>query len=363
MPSRPEPERTSSSALPAEVDPSGPAQADLVHFETGARLMTGIEYVDKHPEGEASQTNLNFFLLQARIGTRGDYGKRLRLKLSLDLADALDGPPKDDDVPFIRDAWLRFRVVKGLILTAGRFKRPWSRLQLTSAGDLPFRGRGVGSGLIVKDSRYGDRGVGLQASGRVWGEKERASGLDWALSLTTPDRRSDAVDVHTRLDWTVSAWLAVGASVSQKAIQPGTLDSASGWLGGHGYQVDARVSALGWELVVDGQVAEDLRLGNASAPGYSIRPDVAAVAGYVSYDIPLGEHTALQPTVFAEWADRDLAVAESEVVRVVLACNVLWNVGALRVMPQVEVNRPQGRNAVAEWKRREAYSLMFSSEF
>jgi Phosphate-selective porin O and P len=332
------------------------AEAFLDHFRIKARLMAGWEYDVKHPETGPADVSRQFFLEQARIGFSTEYKERLQLKASIELSDGLKGAPKTGDVRFLRDAWLSYRFHPMFEAKIGRFKQPFSRLELRSSGDLPFRGRGLGNGLVVEDLGYGGRAIGVEFEGKL-----PSPDLTLHVAGSNPGA-APGLDTYARLTYQPFEWLSVSVSYAHKIQGDLSTQSTTDYIAGNGWGADLRVQAGGLYLLVDASLAEDLRYGNNPPAGFPNRPDAGSIAGYASYAIPLSKRVALEPTVFGEWVDRDVEFEESEAVRMVISCNLTWRETALRLMPQVELRRPLGTLAEQLWTPRETYLLMLSSE-
>ncbi len=352
-PPQPPAEPEQNSALPDQADESTAVEDDQpeglaigqARLMFGARLMTGFKYEVEHPSGNqprAGETidDYGFFVQQARVGLDAKWKKRLRLQLDVEF-ERVDDPPAG-----IRDAWLNYRVDRAFQVKVGRFKRPFSRLELRGSGKLPMRGRGEGNGLIVEAMGFGDRSQGLELWGRLKGLD-----LDWYLSASDPPAANRGVDLHGRLEWDATDALEIGLGAAHKVFRLGEADPnrASNALG-----VDARFQLGELYVLVDGMFAQDARFNN--------RPNAGSVAAFASYDVSLGKGFALQPVVFGEWTDSNLEFSESEVTRIVAGLNLLWREQTFRIMPQVEIVRPLTPGDDTVWTEKESYYVMFSGE-
>src|SRR5688500_12609668 len=167
-----------------------PAEPEGPKFVWQGRVMTGFELDKSRPSDEQNGervTDYGFFLDQARLSLEAEWDD-LSIDVSGDLADAIR--PKTSSAafnkpPYLRNAYLNYRVHKAFRIRAGRFKRPMSALELTSSGDLPFRGRGLTNELILEDGQWGDRALGLMLYGRLPGK------LRWHVSATNPSWAPD----------------------------------------------------------------------------------------------------------------------------------------------------------------------------
>ena len=90
-------------------------------------------------------------------------------------------------------------------------------------------------------------------------------------------------------------------------------------------------------------------------------PWAAVVMGYASYDIRLVESWVLQPTLVGEWVDTDTEFSKDETLRTVVGVNLLWG-QHLRMLPQVEVERPLGDVGERSQLKLERYYLVVAVE-
>ena len=78
------------------------------------------------------------------------------------------------------------------------------------------------------------------------------------------------------------------------------------------------------------------------------------------YELGLAPALALQPVLFAEYADANTTVSQNESMRLVLGVNLLAHSG-FRIMPQFDLVRSIGDTSAANpWLESETLSLMFS---
>jgi hypothetical protein len=271
------------------------------------------------------------FLDQARLEIEVEHGI-LEAEVSAELADALRPATSAaalDKPPYLRDAYLDARFTKALRLRAGHFKRPFSRLELTSSGVLPVRGRGLTNSLIVEDARFGGRALGLMLFGKLPSKLEYHAALsnpDWLAdgSLETPGAAANA-----RMEWEPVPELSLGADYGYRleVVRGDAKDRHS-----HAAGVDAKLLAGPLEVVLDARLAQvPATAGNESPLAYG-------VAAYGRYDIDLGRGVVLQPVLLGEYMDADTDISRDEAVRSVIGLNLIPTEG-LRVMPQVEIVR------------------------
>jgi hypothetical protein len=322
------------------------------------RVMTGFELEKSRPSSEQNGervTDYGFFVDQARLSLEAEWDD-LSIDISGDLADAIR--PRTSSAafnkpPYLRNAYLNYRVHKAFRVRAGRFKRPFSALELTSSGDLPFRGRGLANGLILEDGQWGDRAIGLMLFGRLPGK------LRWHVSATNPswapdaDIESNGVDAIARLEWEPADIVQLGVSFGHK------LEVRAGHeYNGNAASFDAALNVAGLRVALDAVLGQLTTQASEAVDA----PLAYGLVGYATYQIPLASGFALEPVLLGEYADSDSELSRTEAVRTVIGCN-LRLADRLRVMPQVEIVRPLGTAAqINPWLSSETYYLMMTAQ-
>jgi hypothetical protein len=322
-------------------------------FDPEARLIGGLERELQHPRatqiGEHSRQP--FFLEQARIELDFETSKWLSGSFSAELSDD----------PVVRDAFVNARIKRWFQIQAGHFKRPMSRIELTSTLKLPFRDRGIFNRALLRQAEWGSRALGAM----LWG-KLRKPDLQWNLAVTNSAesisrRRVEqirGVDVLGRVEYEPTEWLSVAINGGYKNTEP--------YLNGPNLSLlafggDVRIRSGGFRMVLDSIGAQNPR-PPLPPDSRGRKPFALGLNGYATYDIPLGNGAALQPTLAGEWADTDLDLAEDETVRGLGGLNLLLFAGAYRVMPQVEIVRPLGEVSARSQVKRETYYLLLTAE-
>jgi hypothetical protein len=322
-----------------------------VPLTVGARLMMGFETDSERSAGgqtDPDQSEYGFTVRQIRLRVKGELAEQFRANVSFDLSDALspETGAQYDQPPYLRTATLEYRHSRELRVQVGRFKRPFSHLELESASDLPILRRGLFNGLALEDNQWGDRAIGMMVSGRF-----KAPKLRYYLALMNPGWSStlatEGLDVMARAEWTPIKGLVLGANAAYKNIEIGS----------------DRVS----EAAYGGDIA--LRLGDAhfllesnsaALPWETGRPRALGALIMFDYVLGLSENWSLQPTFFAEYADANDSVLENESLRLVFGLNALAY-SNFRIMPQVDVVRSIGDTSAANpWPESETLSLIFS---
>jgi len=179
---------------PRWSSPSGSLKLELTgHLQLDARAFDGWSVAgDGGDSLRADETEVR----RARVGLEARW-ERLELELEADLADAEE---------HLKDAWLGWRLGRGLRLRAGRMKVPVSHEWLTGSKRLDFVERSLPVSAI--------------APGRDWGvlALARLGRLDAQAGVFAGDGAADAsrsgTTVAGRLAWRVARDFELGASGS-----------------------------------------------------------------------------------------------------------------------------------------------------
>lgn len=312
--------------------------------------MAGFQHERERPAGaqtDPASSEYGFVVRQVRLGLRGDLSDEFRVNVSFELADALS--PETGSLytspEYIRTATLQYRPSRVFRFTVGRFKRPFSWLQLESTSDLPIIGRGLFNGLAIEDNQWGDRAVGMMASGRV-----KAAKLRWFLSLTNPawsaSLATEGVDVLGRVLVDVTKQIRISLNGGHKYLKSGEENLHDWAIGG---DVELKLGAA--RLGVEGSYM-DLPLKDG--------PQGFGVLALFDYTLPLVPNWSLQPALFTEYADANANVSQTESMRIAAAVNLLGYQG-FRIMPQVALVRSIGDTSqLNPWEEGETFTLIFS---
>jgi hypothetical protein len=253
------------------------------------------------------------------------------------------------------------RIKRWFQIQAGHFKRPMSRTELTSTIKLPFRDRGIFNRALLRQAEWGNRALGAM----LWG-KLRKPDLQWNLAVTNSAESIGArrveqirgVDVLGRVEYEPTEWLSVAINGGYKNTEP--------YLNGPNLSLlafggDVRIRGGGFRMVLESIGAQNPR-PPLPPDSRGRKPFALGLNGYATYDIPLGNRVALQPTVAGEWADTDLDLGEDETARGLGGINLLLFDGAYRIMPQVEIVRPLGEVSARSQVKRETYYILLTAE-
>jgi hypothetical protein len=345
-------------AAPKLADPSLPAakpaelEDEEVHWPLlvfHARLLTGFEVERLHPEGgqqKVDETQPEFFLDQAVVEMEAELSKRLEFELGFNLRNAS-----------VRDAFVNYRVHDALQLRLGRFKRPFSRLELRSRGKLPFRERGLFNQLVLLDGGYAGRALGAM----IWGRP--ADNVRYSLAASNPSAIGsgiEGVDIAARITYDPIEWLSLGLN----AVHKWTERFADGPnLSTHAVGVDARAVIGNLEVLIEADAAQNPNPPPiADMSDDSRTPWAIGVIAYADYAFKLSKKWTIGPVVVLEWMDTDTEYEKDERVRAVGGLSWNYKKNVLRVMPQVEVARPLGGADIRGEVARETYYLLASAE-
>jgi hypothetical protein len=303
-------------------EPAGPTEPPLM--EIRMRVIGGFQH---EKEDQAPEAEYGFQLRQVRTAFQLRWKKRWYTRASVDFADGID---PGNGIPYLRTAVLEYRHSKKLRFTLGRFKRPFSYLELQSTGDLPILNRGLLNDLVIEDGAWGDRGIGAMVSG-----KYKPAKLAWKFSITNPapDNLTTAgLDTIARVQWKPLDLLQFGIHGGNKFLE---FDEGRKHFQAVGADVTLRVGGFEWQ--VEGMVADQ-----------PWRSTVVSDAGlayggttFMSYTQPLTKHLKLVPVVFAEYADANSAYGRNESVQLQGGLNLVIR-DQFRIMPQVRMIRALG---------------------
>lgn len=236
-------------------------------------------------DGNGDWSN-RFLLRRARVDGRWTPLDWLRLELEIDGSDGVD----------LKDAYARIEVHDLLRLTAGQFKKPFSRLKMTSPWDLLIPERGLLDAYAIRHTDhggYGGRDLGLMASG-VWKGPVK---LRYYLGAFDGDGRLDGRDeTHrdyvARLQAQAFKGLVLAVHANHKLY----------YLGEHtrtvnAFGADLRWTFRGFRLQLEGAFGDnpDAGPGHGLAGGHAI----------ASYRWKIADGWVLTPAAMGEIFDPD----------------------------------------------------------
>lgn len=286
-----------------------------------ARMFAHYELSDKRDAPN------HFELGVARVNFYWSQGRVFDAVLKYDFANLIDGDEVKDG---LKDAYLRLEPVRWAGVQVGQFKKPFSRIELTSRKKLPSFSRGESNDYISDFLHYGDRDLGVMLSGRL----VKKIKLDYAAGVFngggpgTEKLGEGSKDVAFRLDLKPTKWLGLGASASARIIKEEDLEivfdasdyaglvdndfplwlnpedqeasmagfvSAYPWLTGTHWmgEIDAAVEFGGFGAMVEMSLGENW--------WFEQSPYLWSVATIMSYQFSIAhDRMAIEPTLMAE---------------------------------------------------------------
>jgi len=258
-------------------------------------------------------------LNRARFDARWEVHEDLRLQLELEMTGGVKA----------RDVYARYQFNRAFRITVGRFKKPFSKLRMTSRWDLLIPRRGIVDNHLIRRTMFGGfgrRNAGLMVSGRV-GESVKlryfvgmfdGDFLNTAFFQDPDDPGEDNTnyrDYVARVQARVIPGIVVGFNYNHK--RAGVLLSAGderrltfNMLG-----ADVRFSAEGFRLQLEGVWGDNPSAvkGRKALGGHAI----------ASYRLKLTENMQLVPAFMFEYLDPDDGVEDGEAMRLAGALNLL----------------------------------------
>jgi phosphate-selective porin OprO and OprP len=154
--------QTNEKKRPKKDDTSKHPASFKIGEDVTIRLTARIESDVRMatPDIGFDQTELEW--QDRRIGIEGTVYKRFTFELSRELSDDFSPPPAGSSETAWKDAYVKTRFTKALIVGGGRFKEPMGREALTSETNLDF----VYRSLVARVLSPG-RDAGVMAEGRV----------------------------------------------------------------------------------------------------------------------------------------------------------------------------------------------------
>jgi hypothetical protein len=264
-----------------------------------------------------------FRLRRARVDGRWEPENWLQLMLELELADGRARP---------RDVYGRLQPHEMLQITAGQFKKPFSRLKMSSPFDLAIPERGLLDRYAVADTYvggYGGRDIGLMLSGVF----EAPLKLRYYLGAFNNPLDEDEYhrDYVGRLQVRIIKGLLLAANISYKRYR--TINGTGGWIKGDGVLVggDLRWTIGDFRLQLEGAWGENLGtddlatavlLGGVMPRVPDERHSLYGVHSILSYRFKLGKSLFLTPAFMAELFDPDDEESDDTAIRLAGALNL-----------------------------------------
>ena len=252
-------------------------------FKVGARLHTMWMLTNSETD-PANQFSIDM----ARVTFRWQQYKLIRVKLQADIDQLF----KDTAKSLMRDAYVQIAPLKALVFRLGQFKRPFSRFELRSRGQLATVNRGPANEFLVEDLGFGDRDIGLQIHGRI-GNKDQGFGYAVGVFNGTGKNKSEfdfdgSKDLVVRLDGGPAKWIEIGLNGSFKFFDTNSEEYRYypdfAWMAG----VDSRFKYKGLRVMAEGLLGQ-----NYGKCFYDQFPNTCLVLT-ADEEVPLAWATAMQ---------------------------------------------------------------------
>ncbi len=290
------------------------------------RLQTRFEVKERVENGDQTESwTSRFRLRRARVDGRWDPTDWASLVLEIEGAATLDLADSTLSTIDLKDAYGRFRVFPALVFQLGQFKKPFSRLKMTSAFDLLLPSRGLLNKVAVGHTRhggFGGRAVGAMVSGRV----KKWLRLRYWLGMFSGPRFIDEIeesskDFVARIQVRPFKGLRVAIDASHKLyhFKEGATLTDDPLARGVKYTTnlfgaDARLKIARFTLLLEGAIGDNVDLG----PGNTLWGFHATTA----YSFSLREDLALVPALMIELFDPSNREGADMVVRLAGAVNL-----------------------------------------
>lgn len=272
---------------------------------------------DNDPADDEGWTD-TFLLRRARVDGRWEPENWLRLVLELELADGRARP---------WDVYGRLQPHEMLRITAGQFKKPFSRLKMSSPFDLVIPERGLLDRFAVSDvyyGRYGGRDIGIMLSGTCPGSLKFTYYLGAFNNLLEDTADEYHRDYVARLQARIIKGLILAANVSYKRYRASNATDQT--ITGDGVLVggDLRWTIDDFRLQLEGAWGENMGDDSGLADYvYGTEGDsLYGVHTILSYRFDLGKALALTPAFMAEVFDPSDQREDDTAVRLAGALNL-----------------------------------------
>jgi phosphate-selective porin O/P len=271
------------------------------------RLQTRFEVKERVINQDETEGWVSGFRIKrARIDGRWDPLDWARLVLESEFAGSLDFSGEQGAAVQLKDAYGRFKVHPALMFRVGYFKKPFSRLKMTSPFELFLPVRGLLNEQAVTSTRhggFGGRDVGAMVSGKFL----EIARLRYYLGVFSGPRFIDGIeesnkDFVGRIQVRPFSGLRVAISASHKmyhfkegATLTGQPLTRSEKYTANLFGADARYKIENFTFLAEGAFGDNVNLG----PGHLLWGFHATAA----YAVSLGDDLVLTPAVMLELFD------------------------------------------------------------
>ena len=291
------------------------SHATALAWETdGLRLrgrLQGRWQLENDPVDDEGWTDA-FLLRRARVDGRWEPENWLRLVLELELSDRARP----------RDLYGRLQPHEMVSITAGQFKKPFSRLKMSSPFDLVIPERGLLNRFAVADTYYGGyggRNIGIMLSGTV-PEPLKLTYYLGAFNNPLDDVRYNR-DYVARLQARIIKGLILAGNISYKRYKNNdSMITGDGLLLGG----DLRWTVGDFRAQLEGAWGENLGTENGLADYVvtTVGDSLYGVHTILSYRFKIDKTLALTPAFMAELFDPSDEETDDTAVRLAGALNL-----------------------------------------
>jgi hypothetical protein len=249
----------------------------------------------------------SLYIPRARIDGKWTPYEWAKLVLSLELTDGVK----------LRNAYGEFSLLPEFKITMGNFKKPFSRLRLTSTWDLPIPERGLFNENVIRNTTYGGfggRDLGIMFSGEHSFNEVKKEGVkaEYYLGTFNSEIGEDNYyrDLVGRLQVRLFKGFIVAVNSNLKYYQnAGSLKNAL-LLGGD----------VKWEI-------NDFKVQLEGSYGDNVNKDDKLWGSHLitSYDFNIVDDISIEPAIMAEVFDSELKVSDDLDFRVATALNLHLN--------------------------------------
>lgn len=293
-----------------------------------------------------------FLLNTARLQATWEPAGWIEMVLELEAEELLQAGSARG---LLRDAYVELSPFRWLRVTAGQFKRSFSRIERTPRRNLRTIDRGLANRWIVERLGYGGRDLGVALTGRLWD----AARLDYAVGVFNGpgegllESGGDGLkDLSARLEARPVDWFSFGLSVSldtletadlPRLVEPEVLERNPsfvddfGWLAGSWWMAEADVMfrPADLRLLVEASLGENW--------WYEGAPLTSAVTFEASYEFALSDEwdVGLEPVFRGELVLPRIAERAQRKWRATAGVNLLLG-RYVRVMVEGQFTRVEG---------------------
>lgn len=297
----------SNNAVFAKEDnkPSEKVKKEKETFSIGGKIQTRWELSS---DAISNSWGDSIYIPRARIDGKWDPYEWAKLVLSLDISDGVK----------LRNAYGEFSILPEFRITMGNFKKPFSRLRMTSTWDLPIPERGLLNENVIRNTTYGGfggRDLGIMFSGEHSFSEVKKEGIKTEYYLGTFNSEIGEEnyyrDIVGRLQVRLFKGFIVAVNSNLKYYQnSGSLKNAL-LLGG-----DVKWEINDFKIQLEGSYGDNVNKNNNKLWGSHI---------ITSYDFNIVDDISIEPAIMAEVFDSELKVNDDLDFRLATALNLHLN--------------------------------------